>query len=65
MMLVSEFVNVDTGKIILLFLACMKLCDVNDLCLIYSPCKNTVFRVHFWNLRSEQHISSDSTPYFK
>ena len=44
MMLVSEFVNVDTGKTILLFLACMKLHDVNDFCSIYSPCKGTIFR---------------------
>jgi hypothetical protein len=60
----GEFVNVDTGKTILLFLACMKLHD-NDFCLIYSPCKNTVFRMHFWSLHSEHHISFDCTPYFR
>jgi hypothetical protein len=64
MMLVSEFVNVDTGKTILLFLAWMKLHD-DDFCLIYSSCKNTIFKIHFWSLRSEWHISSDCTPYFK
>jgi len=65
MMLLSEFVNADTGKTIFMFLACMKLLDVNDFCLIYSPCKNIIFRLHFWSLCSQQHISSDCTPYFK
>jgi len=65
MMLLSEFVNVDTGKTIFMFLACMKLHYINDFCLIYSPCKNTIFRIRFWSLRSQWHISSDCTPYFK
>jgi hypothetical protein len=59
MMLLSEFVNVDKGKTIFLFLACMKLHDVNDFCLIYSACKNTIFRIHFWCLHSQRHVSSD------
>jgi hypothetical protein len=65
MMLSSEFLNVVTGKTILLFFACMKLHDVNDFCMIYSPCKNTVFRIHFLSLCSERHISPDFTPCFK
>ena len=65
MMLLSKFVNVDTGKTVFLFLACMKLNDVNDLYLIYNPCKNTIFRIHFCGLRSQRHISSDCTPYLK
>ena len=41
-MLLSEFVNVDTGKTVFLFLACMKLNDVNDLYFIYNHFKNRI-----------------------
>ena len=47
MMLLSEFVNVDTGKTVFAFLACMKLHEVNDLYLIYNTCKNTIFEYIF------------------
>jgi len=44
---ICEFVNVDTGNAIFLLWACMKFNDVNDTCVIYSSCKNAVFRIHF------------------
>ena len=62
-LLLSEFVYVDRGKNVFVFLACMKLHDVNDLCLIYKTCKNTIFRIHFYSLRSQRHIASDCIPY--
>lgn len=62
---IYKFVNVDTGNAVFLLWTCMKFHDVNDICVIYSSRKNTVFRIHFWRLRSERHIPSDCTPYFK
>lgn len=59
---VERFVNVDTGNTIFLFLACMILHYVNSFCLIYSPCKNIIFRIHFWSFCSERHISLDCIP---
>lgn len=56
---IYEFVNVDTGNATFLLWACMKLHDINDFCVIYSPCTNTIFRVHFWRLCSEQNFPSD------
>jgi len=62
---IYKFVNVDTGNGIFLLWACMKLHDVNDICVIYRLCENTVFRINFWSLCSEWHIPYDCTPYFK